>query len=69
MESLRDAFARAGSPVAQKKIAAEIQARALDEVTYGPLGQYFAPSVWHKELTGMLDGPATPLFWNIDKPE
>ncbi|MGY4311647.1 ABC transporter substrate-binding protein [Bradyrhizobium sp. JR3.5] len=69
MESLRDAFARAGSPEAQKKIAAEIQARALDRVTYIPLGQYFAPSVWHKELTGILDGPATPLFWNIDKPE
>ena len=69
IESLRDAFARAGSPEAQKKIAADIQARALDQVTYIPLGQYFAPSVWHKELTGMLDGPATPLFWNVDKPE
>ncbi len=69
MEALRDAFARAPSPDAQKKIASEIQARALEQVTYIPLGQYFAPSVWHKELTGVLDGPATPLFWNIDKAE
>jgi hypothetical protein len=22
-----------------------------------------------KELTGVLDGPATPVFWNIDKAE
>jgi peptide/nickel transport system substrate-binding protein len=69
METLRDAFVRAASPEAQKKIATEIQARALDQVTYIPLGQYFAPSVWHKELTGVLDGPATPLFWNVDKSE
>jgi peptide/nickel transport system substrate-binding protein len=69
METLRDAYARAGSLEAQKKIATEIQARALDQVTYIPLGQYFAPSVWHKELTGLLDGPATPVFWNVDKSE
>ena len=69
MESMRDAFARAASIDEQKKIAAAIQARALEQVTYIPLGQYFAPSVWHKELTGVLDGPATPVFWNMDKPE
>jgi peptide/nickel transport system substrate-binding protein len=38
-------------------------------VIYIPLGQYFAPSVWRKSLTGVLDGPATPIFWNIDKSE
>jgi hypothetical protein len=27
------------------------------------------PSVWRKSLTGVLDGPATPIFWNIDKSE
>jgi peptide/nickel transport system substrate-binding protein len=69
METLRDAFARAPSPEAQKKIATEIQARALDEVTYIPLGEFFATTAWRKELTGILDGPATPLFWNIDKSE
>ena len=34
---------------------------------YIPLGQYFGPSAWRKSLTGVLDGPATPIFWNIDK--
>ncbi len=69
IESLRDAFVRAESPDEQKKIAAEIQQRVYEQVAYIPLGQYEAPSVWRKELTGVLDGPATPVFWNIDKAE
>jgi peptide/nickel transport system substrate-binding protein len=67
MEALRDAFARATSSGDQKKIADQIQARAFDQTTYIPLGQYVATSVWRKELTGVLDGPATPVFWNMDK--
>jgi peptide/nickel transport system substrate-binding protein len=69
MEQMRDAFARASSPEEQKKIAADIQKEVLDEVIYIPLGQYFAPSAWRKSLSGVLDGPATPIFWNIDKSE
>ncbi|WP_414709614.1 ABC transporter substrate-binding protein, partial [Rhodopseudomonas sp.] len=41
METLRDAFARAGSSDEQKKIAAQIQLRAFDQTTYIPLGQFF----------------------------
>lgn len=67
MEALRDAFARATSPDEQKKLATEIQARTYDEVMYLPLGQYLTPSAWRKELTGIVDGPATPVFWNVDK--
>ena len=42
---------------------------AYDQVIYVPLGQYLAPSAWRKSLSGVLDGPATPVFWNIDKSE
>jgi peptide/nickel transport system substrate-binding protein len=69
VEALRDAFVRASSPDEQKKIAADIQKEVYDEVIYIPLGQYLAPSVWRKSLSGVLDGPATPIFWNIDKSE
>jgi len=24
---------------------------------------------WRKSLSGVLDGPATPVFWNIEKSE
>src|SRR3954464_13042869 len=69
LEEMRDAYARSTSPDEQKKIAADIQARVYEEVIYIPLGQYMAPSAWRKSLTGVLGGPATPVFWNIDKSE
>lgn len=69
IEQLKDAFVRASSPDEQKKIAAEIQKEGMEQVIYVPLGQYLAPSAWRKQLTGVLDGPATPVFWNIDKSE
>jgi peptide/nickel transport system substrate-binding protein len=69
LEAMRDAYARSTSPDEQKKIAADIQAYVLEQVIYLPLGQYKAPSAWRKSLTGVLGGPATPIFWNIDKSE
>jgi len=69
IEQLKDAFVRASSLDEQKKIAADIQKEAYEQVIYIPLGQYLGPSGWRKSLTGLLDGPATPLFWNVDKSE
>ena len=69
MEQIRDAFAHAASPEEQKKLADEAQKELYDQVIYVPLGQYLAPSAWRKSLTGVLDGPATPIFWNIEKSE
>ena len=67
IEKLRDQFARSTSADEQKKLAEEIQKRVYDEVIYIPLGQFEQPSVWRKSLKGVLDGPATPVFWNIEK--
>ncbi len=69
LEEMRDAYARSSSPEEQRKIAAELQARVYEQVIYIPLGQYTAPSAWRKSLSGVLGGPATPVFWNIDKTE
>jgi peptide/nickel transport system substrate-binding protein len=69
IEQLKDKFVRASTPEEQKKIAEEIQKEAYDQVIYIPLGQYLAPSAWRKSLTGILDGPATPIWWNVDKSE
>lgn len=69
IESLKNDFARATTPEEAKKIATEIQKEAWEQVLYIPLGQYTQPSAWRKSLTGVLDGPATPIFWNIDKSE
>src|SRR5271155_3396032 len=69
MEALRDAFARASSPEEQKKLADQIQKENYDQAIYIPLGQFLTPSAWRTSLSGVLDGPATPIFWNIDKKE
>ncbi|QDL96221.1 ABC transporter substrate-binding protein [Rhodopseudomonas palustris] len=69
MEALLDKFVRATSPEDQKAIATDLQKRVYEEVTYLHVGQYKTPTVWRTELTGVLDGPATPVFWNMDKKE
>jgi peptide/nickel transport system substrate-binding protein len=69
IEKLKDQFARSSSLEEQKKIAADIQKEAYEQVIYIPLGQFLIPSAWRKSLSGVLDGPATPIFWNIDKSE
>ena len=69
IEAMRDAFARSSSPEEQKKIAADIQKQVYDQAIYIPLGQYLVTAAWRKSLSGILDGPATPVFWNVDKSE
>jgi len=69
IEKLKDQYARSSSADEQKKIATEIQQEAYEQVIYVPLGQFTIPSAWRKSITGVLDGPATPIFWNIDKGE
>jgi peptide/nickel transport system substrate-binding protein len=69
IEALRDSFARSSSPDEQKKIATEIQTEAYDQVIYIPVGQYRVAASWRKSLSGVLEGPATPVFWNVDKSE
>ena len=54
------------SPDEQKKIAAEIQTQAYDQVIYFLSGNISRRRL-AESLTGVLDGPATPVFWNIDK--
>jgi peptide/nickel transport system substrate-binding protein len=69
IEALRDSFARSSSPDEQKKIATDIQTEAYDQVIYIPVGQYRVAASWRKSLSGVLEGPATPVFWNVDKSE
>jgi peptide/nickel transport system substrate-binding protein len=69
IEALRDAFARSSLLEEQKKMAAEIQKEVYDQVIYIPLGQYRSAAAWRRSLSGVLDGPATPVFWNIGKSE
>jgi peptide/nickel transport system substrate-binding protein len=66
LETLRTQWMESTDEAEQKKLAADIQRAAFDFVPYVPLGQYFPPSAWRSNLTGILKG-ATPVFWNVEK--
>jgi peptide/nickel transport system substrate-binding protein len=66
MEKLRDQFARTTDPAEQKRLATAIQQRAYEQVHYVPLGQYYTPTAYRKNLSGVIEAPV-PFFWNIAK--
>jgi peptide/nickel transport system substrate-binding protein len=66
IEKLRDAYARETDAAKQKEIAAAVQKRAYEMVHYIPLGEYFQPSAYRKEVTGLLPSPAY-ILWNVEK--
>ena len=63
LEALRDDWFAAPDAAAQTALAAQIQLQAFQDVPYIPLGQYFAPTGFQANLTGILKG--SPLFWNV----
>ncbi len=63
LESLRDAWFQAPNTAAQAKICADMQIDAFRDVPYVPLGQYFAPTAYRADLSGVLHG--NPVFWNV----
>src|SRR5690606_5716950 len=66
IEKLRDAYARETDPAKQKEIAAAVQKRAYEMVHYIPLGEYFQPTAYRKEVVGLLPSPAF-ILWNVEK--
>ncbi|MDR3538481.1 MAG: ABC transporter substrate-binding protein [Acetobacteraceae bacterium] len=63
LEALRDSWFDAPDAAAQAKIGVEMQRQAFIDVPYVPLGVFFQPTAYKKELTGVLKG--LPLFWNV----
>jgi peptide/nickel transport system substrate-binding protein len=63
IEALRAAWFIAPDLAAQKTLADQLQLQAFQDVPYIPLGQYFMPTAYRKNLTGILKG--SPVFWNV----
>jgi len=63
IEQLRDAWFRAPDLLAQQALTREMQLQAFQDVPYIPLGQFFQPTAYQSNLTGVLAG--NPVFWNI----
>jgi peptide/nickel transport system substrate-binding protein len=62
LEALRTAWLEAPE-AAQPALARDIQLQAWQDVPYLPLGAYFQPTAFRRNLTGMLEG--LPIFWNL----
>ena len=65
LERLRDQWLTAPDDAARLSIARQIQRQAFIDVPYVPLGLFFQPTAYRRELTGMISGP--PLFWNLKR--
>jgi peptide/nickel transport system substrate-binding protein len=68
IQALRIRFGEASGADQRKQVAADLQKLAFERVIYVPLGQIATPAAWSAKLSGVLDGPAVPYFWNMDKP-
>ena len=65
IETLRQQWIDSQSVDDQKKLAVAIQQQALEDLPYIPLGQYFSPTAYRKDVADILDGFV--LFWNVRK--
>ena len=57
---------KGGDPAESRRIAAALNREAMQAMYYIPLGYYWQPSAWRRNLTGVFRAPAT-VFWNIGK--
>lgn len=64
LEALRQQWLDAPDIATQKAIGQEIQRQAFDSVPYLPVTQWYAPTAYRKNITGVLDAPVM-LFWNV----
>ena len=63
LEAMREEWLLAPDLESQKAVASRIQAQAFQDLPYIPLGQFFQPTAWRRNIAGVLKGPT--LFWNI----
>ncbi|MDJ0388002.1 ABC transporter substrate-binding protein [Roseomonas sp. E05] len=63
IEALREQWLDAPDLTAQQNVAREIQAVAMREVPFLPLGQYFYKTAYRKRLKDVVDGLF--VFWNV----
>ena len=65
IERLRDAWLIAPDDAARLDIAKQIQRQAFIDVPYVPLGLFFQPTAYRRDLTDIIQGP--PLFWSVKR--
>ncbi|MBM3598202.1 MAG: ABC transporter substrate-binding protein [Alphaproteobacteria bacterium] len=66
MEKLRNAWFDAPDLDTQKKVAAQMQARAFESVPYIPTAQFILPTAFRKNVEGIIVAPVA-FLWNVEK--
>lgn len=66
MEALRTDWFAAPDMGGERQVAAAMERQAFDQVPYVPLGQFQQPTLYRRDVTGVLAANA-PLFWNLKK--
>ena len=66
IEDLRAQWLRTPDIAEQKRIAVEVQRKTLADVNYLPLGQFYLPTAYRRNLKGVISSPI-PFFWNVGK--
>lgn len=65
IEALRQAWLVTTALAHRQRICADIQRQCWIDVPQLPLGQFWQPTAYRADLTGMLDGMC--LFWNVQR--
>jgi peptide/nickel transport system substrate-binding protein len=66
IEELKVKFIAAANDAEKKKVAEQIQLRAMETATHVHLGQYNNPAAHRKSVTGLL-GAGAQVYWNVTK--
>ena len=64
LEELRDQWFDAPDVAAQKKICEQMQLQAFDSIPFMPIGQWYYPWAFRKDLTDFVKCAAV-LFWGV----
>ena len=64
LETLRENWFDAPTLDAQKAIAAQVQARALETLPILPLGQFFQPAAFRSDIKDIVTS-SFPVFWGV----
>ena len=66
IETMRSEWIDAADDAERKRLADAIQVQAMQTVPFVPLGFYWQPSAWRRNVTGVFPCQIT-AFWNIGK--
>jgi peptide/nickel transport system substrate-binding protein len=68
VEELRNAFGMASNEDDRKRIAKELQTRAMDDVVFLPFGQWDTPIAYRADrIEGIVPNPGLAVLWGITK--